>query len=325
MKDEKESIKEKVLKKAASKGPTVELSSQSTVILPPVIEVDPGSTRATEIEKKLQTLPSGSVLGKITNVDFGDDMMLPSDASLAIYEFSEESSSTSFGATPGKLTGTSSQSRASANLVSDFFETSDGTKDFGFSDDEFISGTDSSEQTDSEGTDNSQKSASAANGTPSKSPRKVPGGVREIVFSFDTTGSMYNYAEEAGEKIKELVSKLQIEIPGIRLAFVAHGDYYDLKQDRYLIKWLDFGASIAETVKFFENLAITHGGDTDECYELALRKVRESLSWTPGSQRSLVMIGDSDPHEPGYKFDEFVNDIDWRVEAALLRDMVGIW
>ncbi|KAK3103934.1 hypothetical protein FSP39_023015 [Pinctada imbricata] len=305
--------KEKSVKKSLSKAPTLELAPKATEILQPEIEVEPGATRATDIEKKVQMLPSGSIFGKITNADF-DEMTLPSDASLSIYEFSEESSSTSFGATPGKMTGSSPQMRASAYFVADFFSTSDGTKDFGFSDDEFMLNEETSNQTDTN---------KASNGvlTPMKSPRKLTGGPREIVFSFDTTGSMYNYVEEVAEKIKELVPKLQSEVPGIRLAFIAHGDYYDLKQDRYLIKWLDFGASVEETVKFFENLNITHGGDADECYELALRKVRDSLDWTSGSQRCLVMIGDSDPHEPGYKFDEFVNDIDWRVEAALLRDM----
>jgi hypothetical protein len=135
---------------------------------------------------------------------------------------------------------------------------------------------------------------------------------------------MYGYMEEAKDRMKELVERLKIDIPGVRLAFMAHGDYYDLKNDRYLIKWLDFGATLDEICDFFEYLPITHGGDADECYELVLRKVRDSLSWTTGSQRCLVIIGDSDPHEPGYQFEEFVNDIDWREETQKLNEMVGI-
>ena len=180
----------------------------------------------------------------------------------------------------------------------------------------------SDKDSDKEESKEESKPITSETASPVKTPRKVPGGLREIVFSFDTTGSMYNYMEEAGERIRDLVKRLQNEMPGIRLAFMAHGDYYDLSHDRYLIKWIDFGASIEEVVKFFDNLSITHGGDDDECYELVLRKTRESLSWTPGSQRSLVLIGDSDPHEPGYKYEQFVNDIDWRVETALLKEMV---
>ena len=160
--------------------------------------------------------------------------------------------------------------------------------------------------------------------TPSKSPRKMTGSTREIVISFDTTGSMYDYLEEARDRIKELVTRIQEEMPGVRLAFIAHGDYYDLKNDRYLIKFIDFGATLEEIVNFFDCLPITHGGDADECYELVLRKAQESLSWTPDSQKSLIMIGDSDPHELGYKYEDFVNDIDWKEEANNLNEMVCI-
>jgi hypothetical protein len=87
-----------------------------------------------------------------------------------------------------------------------------------------------------------------------------------------------------------------MDIPGVRLAFMAHGDYYDLKNDRYLIKWLDFGATLDEICDFFEYLPITHGGDADECYELVLRKVRDSLSWTTGGVYKIYNLYRSAPH-----------------------------
>lgn len=332
------------------------LISEATEILPPQleIEVDPSLTRASEIEKKMQKLPSGSIVGKITNLEF-DDLVLPIDASDIVYEFSDESSTSTYGAS--KITCGGLQPRASAFEVVEYLtsienpdsekkneeeplakieeEASENTehaeKEQVATDQEEMdeseiknsSDEDSDKKAESQ-EENKPEASACTNETasPVKTPRKVPGGLREIVFSFDTTGSMYSYMEEAGERIKDLVNRLQTDMPGIRLAFMAHGDYYDLSHDRYLIKWIDFGASIEEVVKFFENLSITHGGDDDECYELVLRKTRESLSWTPGSQRSLVLIGDSDPHEPGYKYDQFVNDIDWRVETALLKEMV---
>lgn len=319
------------------------LTTEATEILPPTleIEVDPNCTRASEIKKKMQKLPSGSIVGKITNLEF-DDLILPIVASDVLCEFSDES--------PTKITTGSLQPRASAFEVAEYLTsldtpvTSEKTeKSLNTIEEEPVESDffDTDQETDEsankpiieDGEENSKsenkaeiKPESNTNGSssPVKTPRKVPGGLREIVFSFDTTGSMYNYMEEAGERIRDLVNRLQTEMPGIRLAFMAHGDYYDLSHDRYLIKWIDFGASIEEVVKFFENLSITHGGDDDECYELVLRKTRESLSWTPGSQRSLVVIGDSDPHEPGYKYEQFVNDIDWKLETALLKEMVGI-
>ena len=79
-------------------------------------------------------------------------------------------------------------------------------------------------------------------------------------------------------------------------------------------------------------MSATGGGDADECYELVLRQVlyctvlyctllilyctvlyctvllhqaRTQLSWTPGSVRSLVMIGDCNPHGPGYPLNRY--------------------
>ncbi|OWF45263.1 uncharacterized protein LOC110457297 [Mizuhopecten yessoensis] len=151
------------------------------------------------------------------------------------------------------------------------------------------------------------------------SPPLPPGGLLEIAISFDTTGSMYGSLEEIRGRIKDMVQRLQADIPGIRIAIIAHGDYCDAKN--YIVKWIDFGATVPELCDFVETVKRTGGGDADECYELVLRRAREVLSWTPGSQRSLVVIGDSPPHEPGYTYDGFVNDIDWRVEARELKKM----
>ena len=152
-------------------------------------------------------------------------------------------------------------------------------------------------------------------------PPLPPGGLIEIAISFDTTGSMYGCLAEVKGKIQDIVQKLQADIPGIRIAIIAHGDYCD--KANYIVKWIDFGADVREMCNFVENVDKTHGGDRDECYELVLRRVQEVLSWTPGSQRSLVLIGDAAPHEPGYKYLDFTNDIDWRVEAKELADMVS--
>ena len=68
--------------------------------------------------------------------------------------------------------------------------------------------------------------------------------------------------------------------------------------------------------RFISGVSATGGGDADECYELVLRQARTQLSWTPGSVRALVMIGDCNPHGPGYPLNR--DRIDWRTEAAAL-------
>ena len=73
----------------------------------------------------------------------------------------------------------------------------------------------------------------------------------------------------------------------------------------------------AETVFLFAG-----GGDFPECYELVLNEVREKLSWTPGTQRSLVMIGDATPHPPTDPQNR--RKLDWKVEAKQLHDDLGV-
>lgn len=269
--------------------------------------------------RTIQTLSSGTIIEKI--MKFGaEEIILPSDRSLAVYEFDNETNTTA----NSSLNSSSVLHRSSIQVVSDTLKSiEDGSlPKLDCVSSEELTG---SELSDVEINNTAPALQKMSITSPTKLPKKfIHGGIREIVFSFDTTGSMYGYMEEAKDRMKELVERLKIDIPGVRLAFMAHGDYYDLKNDRYLIKWLDFGATLDEICDFFEYLPITHGGDADECYELVLRKVRDSLSWTTGSQRCLVIIGDSDPHEPGYQFEEFVNDIDWREETQKLNEMVGI-
>ena len=64
------------------------------------------------------------------------------------------------------------------------------------------------------------------------------------------------------------------------------------------------------------------GADWQECYELVLYEAREKLSWTPGTQRSLVMIGDAIPHPPTFHMNTL--KLDWKVEAKKLHDELGV-
>ncbi|OWF45262.1 hypothetical protein KP79_PYT11285 [Mizuhopecten yessoensis] len=312
------------------------MRKETTTLIQTNSSDDWSGNKASNIEKSVLRLSSGSYVGRIMNKDV-DDQMLPSLESLAVYD-QKGKEKTSAAPFTWDMTDTDvspvRKSVYDVNAVLHILDqdnsptkhslggnTSDNDSDAPPVLQAEVYDATSCEDFDDDATVPTLTCMGTPSKSPCKSPRKMTGGPREIVFSFDTTGSMYNYMEEAGYRMRELMNRVQQDMPGIRLAFVAHGDYYDLANDRYLIKWIDFGASVDEVDTFFENLPITHGGDADECYELVLRKVRESLSWSPGSQRSLVMIGDSDPHEPGYKFNDFVNDIDWRQETKQLNEM----
>ncbi|XP_052088293.1 uncharacterized protein LOC127725398 [Mytilus californianus] len=146
----------------------------------------------------------------------------------------------------------------------------------------------------------------------------IPGGPMEICFSFDTTGSMGACINEVKGKVQDLIQRLQADIPGIRMAVFAHGDYCD--KHNYITKHIDFSTDVTKLCNWVKTVGTTGGGDGDECYELVLQEV-QSLSWTPGSKRALVMIGDADPHEPGYNYGGKTYNIDWRDETYKLLMM----
>ncbi|XP_046566865.1 uncharacterized protein LOC124275379 [Haliotis rubra] len=145
-----------------------------------------------------------------------------------------------------------------------------------------------------------------------------PAGLPEIVFSFDTTGSMRSCLAEVRGRLQDMIQRLQADIPAIRIAVFAHGDY--CTSSVYVTKWIDFTTDVKELCDFVMNVEETEGiGDGGECYELVLRQVGEELSWTPGSNRVLVVVGDDEPHGPNFRGN--TQKINWREETKTLKKM----
>ncbi|WP_236069492.1 vWA domain-containing protein [Citreicoccus inhibens] len=98
----------------------------------------------------------------------------------------------------------------------------------------------------------------------------------EVVFSFDTTGSMYPCLAQVRKKLGSAVARLTKEIPGIRIGIIAHGDYCD-ERSTYVTKALDLTDDAKAIARFVEKVEQTGGGDAPECYELVLHQA-QSLS-----------------------------------------------
>ena len=82
----------------------------------------------------------------------------------------------------------------------------------------------------------------------------------EVVFSFDTTGSMYPCLTQVRKKIGSTVSRLMKEVPGIRIGIIAHGDYCDAGAT-YVTKALDLTDDEGAVCRFVERVGPTGGGD----------------------------------------------------------------
>lgn len=137
----------------------------------------------------------------------------------------------------------------------------------------------------------------------------------EIVFTFDTTGSMYPVLSQVRQKAAQSVQRLFKQIPNLRVGIIAHGDYCD-EGRTYVTKHQQLTTDVDNIVKFINTVGATGGGDFPECYELVLQEIADQMDWTEGSKRAVAMIGDAPPHKPT----EY-RKIDWRKELSRLVDM----
>lgn len=137
----------------------------------------------------------------------------------------------------------------------------------------------------------------------------------DVVFSFDTTGSMYPCLTQVRRNLKQSITRLLDEIPGIRIGIIAHGDYCDAGKT-YVTKHLDLSGDADKICDFVQNVEPTGGGDAPECYELVLHEA-QSLSWSSASAKSLVLIGDDIPHAPAQN----PQKLNWRKEVDKLAEM----
>ena len=78
-------------------------------------------------------------------------------------------------------------------------------------------------------------------------PRSKPGRrPLDVVFSFDTTLSMVGVVERVRQDIEFIATRLFKDIPDLRIAVFAHGDY---DTPNYIIQCLDFTDNTQEVVR----------------------------------------------------------------------------
>lgn len=153
-----------------------------------------------------------------------------------------------------------------------------------------------------------------------KVKEKTVDGMLDMVIAFDTTGSMYCYIEEVKKHVIDLIPKLFAANPKLKVSIVAFGDYCDMRSkkafgDAYQV--IDLTDNKTKLTKFVKEARNTDGGDSDEFYELVIKKIVEETSWREGSTKSVLLIADDNPHGIGYSYGNVIvdNQIDWREEA----------
>lgn len=156
-------------------------------------------------------------------------------------------------------------------------------------------------------------------------------GELDMVIAFDTTGSMNIYLNEVRNHVKELIPKLFADNPNLKMKIVAFGDYCDMTSPQV------FGNAYQESlltndqnilINFVNGAQSTSGGDSDEFYELVIKKITEETPWRATAKKAVLLIADFYPHTLGYSYERRVsyaspvlsfvknNQIDWREEAS---------
>jgi hypothetical protein len=151
-------------------------------------------------------------------------------------------------------------------------------------------------------------------------------GKLDMVIAFDTTGSMACYIDAVRAEVASLIPQLFEDNEDLRLGIVAFGDYCDMTDAKTFGKAYQcqpLTNNQSDLIKFVVTSSNTYGGDSDEFYELVIKKIVEETEWREGSTRSILLIADANPHELGYSYRDRVinNQIDWRKEAEYAADM----
>lgn len=138
----------------------------------------------------------------------------------------------------------------------------------------------------------------------------------DVVFAFDTTGSMYKYLELVASQIAQLTEVITQNIEGVRFGLVAYGDHCDEKL-LYLTKVLPLTDDRDRIGEFIASVEKTHGGDEPEAVEDALFEVND-LHWRLNSNRALILIGDAPPHGVIDSKNVCTHRIDYELETHAL-------
>lgn len=145
-------------------------------------------------------------------------------------------------------------------------------------------------------------------------------GKLDMVIAFDTTGSMCNYIDSVRRYVTDLIPKLFKQNPNLRLSIVSFGDYCDMiDKDKFgnAYQVINLTNNEESLIDFVKKAPTTYGGDSDEFYELVIKKIVEETNWRKDSTKAVLLIADACPHGIGYTYYGRVanNKINWKEEA----------
>eukprot|EP01111_Echinosteliopsis_oligospora_P010121 TRINITY_DN3093_c2_g1_i1.p1 TRINITY_DN3093_c2_g1~~TRINITY_DN3093_c2_g1_i1.p1 ORF type:complete len:1039 (-),score=350.13 TRINITY_DN3093_c2_g1_i1:7-3123(-) len=132
----------------------------------------------------------------------------------------------------------------------------------------------------------------------------------DILFSFDTTGSMQGVIEEVRRRVAETVNNLMDDIHGLRIGIITHGDFCDdfkYPHKARMIQVLKFTGKKETIINHINTVPMTWGEGPSAAYEVVLQTA-STMAWKPNVAKAMVLIGDVVPNAPSHT-DQYIN---WR-------------
>ncbi len=127
--------------------------------------------------------------------------------------------------------------------------------------------------------------------------RKTVGELRksglEIVFVFDSTGSMTRTILDTKATIAQMLVVLRALVPDARIGLVTYRDHG--QRERYLVQQVPLGFDFWRASNFVQFVTAEGGGDRAEDVRAGLQAAFQQ-NWRSGARRVVVLAGDAPPH-----------------------------
>lgn len=144
----------------------------------------------------------------------------------------------------------------------------------------------------------------------------MPNALHEVAFLIDNTDSMHYVHDEYRDTIQDFAAR--VAKSGGRIALFEFGE---LAEGTKTLKQCGFDCSIEEFEQKYDNIDALGGGDRAESALSGLMTTMNSLDWTNGATKSIVLLTDALYHSP----DRDGTTLDDVVKRSLEIDPVNMY
>lgn len=123
----------------------------------------------------------------------------------------------------------------------------------------------------------------------------------DVVFVFDSTGSMGGIILEVRQRIRQLATAVTRLVPGARLGLVTYRDIrkYDMDDYQYTVRSTPLTTAdangLARLEKFLRETEAFGGGDVPEAVYEGVQTAMEKAGWRADATKIIIVFGDAPP------------------------------